>query len=86
MSSMLLPRTPRTQGLVEQANGVMKSKIKRRMKATGNPRWTQHLARVALAMNIQGHSSLPYRMSPYEVFFGRKHSQRLNSLATMVQY
>ena len=75
------PRTPRTQRLVEQANGVMKDKLKKRIKATGNPHWTQHLLRVALAMNIHGHDSLPYNMSPYEVFFGRKYRQRPNSIA-----
>ena len=31
------PRTPRTQGLVEQANGVMKDKLSKRIEATGNP-------------------------------------------------
>lgn len=77
------PRTPRTQGLVEQANGVMKDKLKKRIKATGNHRWSQHLLRVALAMNVQGHDSLPYNMTPYEVFFGRKYRQRPNSLVTV---
>lgn len=78
-------RIPRTQGLMKQANGVMKDKIKRRIKVTGDRQWTQHLARVVLAMNIQGHDSLPYKMSPYEVSFGRKHSHRLNSLATTTE-
>ena len=64
------PRIPRTQGLVEQANGVLKDKIKRRIEATGNPHWVQHLARVALAINTQGYDSLPYKMTPYEVFSG----------------
>ena len=77
------PRTPRTQRLVEQANGVMKNKLKKRIEATGNHRWPQHLSRVALAMNIQGHDSLPYNMTPYEVFFGRRYRQRSNSLATI---
>ena len=31
-------RTPRTQRLMKQANEVMKNKIKRKMKAIGNPR------------------------------------------------
>ena len=77
------PRTPRTQRLVEQANGVMKDKLSKRIEATGNHQWTQHLLRVALAMNIQEHDSLLYNMSPYEVFFGRRYWQRSNSLATI---
>lgn len=53
------PRTPGTQGLVQQANGVMKDKLKKQIEATGNPHWTHRLLRVALAMKIQGHDSLP---------------------------
>lgn len=77
------PRTPRTQGLVEQANGVMKDKLSKRIEATGNPNWSEHLIRVALAMNTQGHSSLPYNVTPYKVFFGRKYRDRANSLTTV---
>ena len=55
------------------------------MKAIENSRWTQHLARVILAMNIQRHNNLSYRISSYEVFFDRKHFQRLNNLATMTE-
>ena len=36
-------------------------------------------------MNIQKHSNLSYRMNSYEVFFNRKHSHRLNNLATMTE-
>ena len=31
------PRTPWTQGLVEQISGVMKDKLSKRIEATGNP-------------------------------------------------
>ena len=58
-------------------------KLKKQIEATENLHWTQHLLRVTLAMNIQGHDSLPYNMSPYEVFFGRKYHQRPNSMATV---
>lgn len=44
------PRTPRTQGLVKQANGIMKDKLSKRIEATGNPNWSEHLVRVALAI------------------------------------
>ena len=61
----------------------MKDKLNKRIEATGNHQQTQHLLRIALAMKIQGHDSLPYNMSPQEVFFGRKYWQRPNSLATI---
>lgn len=77
------PRTPRTQGLMEQANRVMKDKLSKRIEATGNPNWSEHLVRVALAMNIQGHSSLPYNVTLYEIFFGRKYRNRANSPSTV---
>lgn len=77
------PQTPRTQRLVEQANGVMKDKLSKRIEATGNPNWSKHLIRDALAMNIQGHSSLPYNVTPYEVFFGRKYRDHANSFTTI---
>lgn len=79
------PQTSCTQGLVEQANGVMKDKIKKRIEATRNPQWTQHLLRVTLAMNISEHDSLPYNMTLYKVFFGRKYCQRSNSIATIAE-
>lgn len=34
-------------------------------------------------MNTQGHSSLPYNVTPYKVFFGRKYRDRANSLTTV---
>ncbi len=77
------PRTPSTQKLVEQANKVKKDKLSKRIEATGNPNWSEHLVRVAIAMNTQGHSSLPYNVTQYQVFFGRKYRNRANSLTTV---
>ena len=70
------PRTPQTQGLVEQANGTMKTKLCAwkvdTTAAGGNSHcWTQALRKISLAMNRQGHLSLDGR-SPYEVMFNRK--------------
>lgn len=70
------PRTPRTQGLVEQANHTMKVKIrtwKTDIERHGlDPRkWPAALPRMALAMNRQPHSSLGNKTA-YEVFFGRQ--------------
>ena len=75
-------RTPRTPGLVEKANEVIKDKPSKRIEATENSNWSEHLVQVALAMNTQGHSSLPYNVTPYKVFFGRKYCNRANSLTT----
>jgi len=56
------PRTPQTQGLGEQANGTMKTKLRAWKVDTiapgGNsPYWTEALPEISLAMNRQGHSS-----------------------------
>lgn len=79
------PQTPQTQRLVEQANRVMKNKLKKKVESTGNLWWTQHLLRIALAINIQGHDSLPYDMTLYKVFFGRKYCQRFNSFVSVLE-
>ena len=34
-------------------------------------------------MNTQGHSSLPYNVTPYKLFFGQKYRNRANSLTTV---
>ena len=64
---------------MEQANWVIKDNLSKRIEATGNSNWSEHLVRVALAMNTQGHSSLPYNITPYEVFFGRKYCNHASS-------
>ncbi len=77
------PRTPRTQGPVEQTNRVLKKKLNKRIEATGKPNWSEHLVRIALAMNTQRHSSFPYNVTQYEVFLGRKYCNGANSLTTV---
>lgn len=37
------PRTPRTQGLVEQANGTVKSRINAWKRAHGSSHWSESL-------------------------------------------
>lgn len=61
----------------------MKNKLSKKIEATRNPNWSEHLIQVALAMNTQGHSSLPYNMTLYKVFFGRKYCNRANSLTNV---
>lgn len=65
------PRHPQTQGLVEQANGVMKTKLQCWLEEHEGQGWTDALPDIVLAMNRQSHSALGGKM-PYEVFFGRK--------------
>jgi len=47
------PRHPQTQGLIEQANAVLKQKIRIAKAKTGVNRWRQFLPMVILAMNQQ---------------------------------
>jgi len=72
------PRTPQTQGLVEQANGTMKTKLRAwkldTVASGGNPHcWSQALPEIALSINRQPHASLGGRL-PYEVMFNQKPS------------
>ena len=61
----------------------MKDKLSKRIEATGNRNWSEHLVRLALAMNTQGHSSLRYNLTLYEVYFGLKYCNCANSLTTI---
>ncbi len=63
------PQKPLTQEFVEKANGAIKDKLSEKMKATRNLKWSEHLIRIALAMNNQRYFNLPYNMTPPEVFF-----------------
>lgn len=74
------PRTPQTQGLVEQANGVVKDKLRKWQEENGSNAWAHALTEVTLFMNRQHHSGLPKRTSPYEVMFGRKSKQQKSRL------
>ena len=70
------PQTPQIQGLVKQANGTLKTKLRAwnldTVASGGNPHCpSQALPEIALSINRQPHSSLGGR-SPYEVMFNRK--------------
>ena len=75
-------QTLHTQRLGEQVNDIMKDKLRTEIEATGNPKWSEHLIRVGLALNTQGHFNLLYKMTLYEVFFDFRYWDRDNSLAT----
>lgn len=54
------PRTPRTQGLVEQANAVVKDKIAKWQAVNGTGDWADSLTEICDAINNnQTHESLP---------------------------
>ena len=65
------PRHPQTQGLVEQANGVAKTKINAWMADTGSKYWPDALSIVEAQMNNQKHTSLPRHLTPYQVFHNK---------------
>ena len=65
-------RTPRTQGLVEQGNSVIKDKLRKWMMETGSNRWSLRIEEVMVAMNKQGHESLPVGITAGRAIFSRK--------------
>ena len=66
------PRRPQTQGLVEQANGVVKTKLGVYLREMAREQWAKALPAIARAINRQPHSSLPHGRTPYEVMFNRR--------------
>jgi len=61
------PRTPQTNGLIEQANGVRKSKILTWMTEMESTEWCLALPEAMLSMNRQVHSTTG--KSAYEILF-----------------
>jgi len=61
------PRTPQTNGLIEQANGVLRSKILAWMTEMESIEWWVALLEAMLSMNRQVHSTTG--KSPCEVVF-----------------
>lgn len=60
---------PRSQGLVERANGHVRRMIAKWCRRSGHYRWSQSLSSIALACNTSMHAAI--RKSPFEVVFGR---------------
>ncbi|KFZ16269.1 hypothetical protein V501_02291 [Pseudogymnoascus sp. VKM F-4519 (FW-2642)] len=52
------PRSPQTQGLVEQANGVVEAKLRAWKMDNGSTEWADGLLEVTLAMNRQKYSTI----------------------------
>lgn len=63
------PRTPRTQGLVEQANRTVKQKLRDFCHEHRDNSWSKYLMDVQLAMNTSPTTGLPTNMTPYDVTF-----------------
>jgi hypothetical protein len=53
-----VPRTPQTQGLVEQANGVVEQKIAAWKVDNGSTAWKPALPEICMSMNKQYHSAI----------------------------
>lgn len=71
-SSGMDDHRPQTQETVEQANNMVKSKLRTWKNENGRSDWSKALSVIASQMNCQLHEGLPNRMSPYEVIYGRK--------------
>jgi len=64
------PRTPSTPGLVEQANGTVKTHLRAWKEDTRSKAWAIALPDIMLKMNCAVHGATG--KSPYEVMFGQK--------------
>ena len=65
-------RPPQTQGLVEQANGVVESKLRAWKMDNGSTEWVDGILEVTLAMNTQKHSTMG--CAPAELLFRERTS------------
>ncbi|KAF5137881.1 hypothetical protein E5D57_001660 [Metarhizium anisopliae] len=61
------PRSPQTQRLVEQANGVVEAKLRAWKMDNGSTEWANGIMEVTLAMNTQKHSTIG--CAPVELLF-----------------
>ena len=66
------PRSPQTQGLVEQANGVVEAKLRAWKMDHGSTEWADGLLEVTLAINTQKHSTIG--CAPAELLFQERTS------------
>ena len=65
-------RSPQTQGLVEQANGVVEMKLRAWKMDNGSAEWADGILEVTLAMNTQIHSTIG--CAPAEFLFRERTS------------
>jgi hypothetical protein len=69
------PRYPQSQGLVEQANGVMEHKLRAWKVDNSSVFWHLGLPEIQMAMNTQYHETI--KTTPYEVVFRSKYTLQL---------
>ncbi len=60
------PRTPQTQGLVEQANAIVKDNIAKWQAVNDIGDWADSLTKICDAINPQIHKSLPAGVNPMQ--------------------
>ena len=64
------PRNPQVQGLLKQANGVVRSRLAKWKTETGSSGWVNALPLIQMGINNTKHSAT--LKTPYEIVFGRK--------------
>ncbi|KFZ11413.1 hypothetical protein V501_04793 [Pseudogymnoascus sp. VKM F-4519 (FW-2642)] len=73
------PRSPQTQGLVEQGNRVVEDKLRSWKMDHGSTEWANGLLEVTLAINTQKHSTIG--CTPAELLF-RDHTSHISWLSS----
>jgi len=63
---------PQTQGSVEKANDIFKQRLYACQAEYNTTEWVRFLPEIVRVVNSTRPSSLPARVTPFEVFFGRK--------------
>jgi hypothetical protein len=65
---------PQTQGSIEKANGIFKTRLSVCQREAGCPLtdWVRFLSEIALCVNTTRPSSLPAYVTPFHVWFGRE--------------
>ena len=64
------PRKPTTQGLVEQANGTVESRIRGWLEENQTTEWANGLLEIAWSINTTQHSVT--KLCPYQLMFGNR--------------
>jgi hypothetical protein len=63
---------PQTQGSVEVANKIFKSRLRAAQRDLGTTEWVKLLPLIAWVINTTRPSTLPKGITPYQVWFGRE--------------
>jgi hypothetical protein len=74
---------PQTQGSVEKANDIFKQRLYACQAECNTKEWVRFLPEIARVVNSVRTSCVPPRVTPFEVFFGRKPHWLTESLLNM---